>query len=175
MCTSSARSTTRTHAVRTAPLESTPRVAGPERSTLRVGDPERDKAAASLGVAFTLGYLSIDEYDARLSRAFGAQTAAELDRVTSDLPADEIRRRDPRRQAARLRNAQRGMRAHLFSYVALSVLLIGIWLAVGVGTGSWYFWPIWPILGVGIGVIGHAMSVAQLAPAQQRHINLKAV
>ena len=175
MCTSSARTATRRYAVRSTPPQSTPRVADPERSTRRVGDPERDQTAARLGVGFTLGYLSMDEYEARLGHAFSAQTAAELDRLTRDLPADEIRRRDPRRQTGRLRAAQRGVRVHLFSYVALSLLMIGIWLAVGVGTGSWYFWPIWPILGVGVGVIGHAMSVTQLAAAQQRGISLTAV
>lgn len=161
MCTTSARSATRRYTVRTAPPESTQRVGDPERSTQRVGDPERENTAARLGVAFTLGYLSMDEYENRLGYAFGAQTAAELDQLTTDLPMDEINRRDPRRQAARLRAAQRGVQVHLISYVAVSLLMIGIWLAVGVGTGSWYFWPIWPILGVGIGVIGHAMSVAQ--------------
>jgi hypothetical protein len=161
MCTTSARPATRRHAVRTAPPESALRVEDTERSTLRVGDTERENTAARLGAAFTLGYLSMDEYEARLGHAFGAQTAAELDRLTTDLPVDEISRRDPRRRDVSLRAARRGAQVHLISYVALSLLMIGIWLAVGVGTGSWYFWPIWPILGMGIGVIGHAMSVAQ--------------
>jgi hypothetical protein len=109
----------------------------------------------------------MDEYEARLGQAFCAQTAAELDRLTTDLPVDEIRRRDPSRQAARRRAAQRGLQVHLISYVAMSLLMIGIWLAVAVATGSWYFWPIWPILGVGIGVMGHAISVAQARPGMQ--------
>jgi class 3 adenylate cyclase len=40
---------------------------------------------------------------------------------------------------------------HLTLYVLINVLLIGIWAASGGG----YFWPVWPILGWGIGVVGH--------------------
>jgi hypothetical protein len=29
--------------------------------------------------------------------------------------------------------------------------------AVGLTAGAWYFWPVWPILGAGIGVLGHAL------------------
>lgn len=167
MCTTSARSATRRHTARTAPPQRTPTPADPERSAVRVGDPEREHTASRLGLAFTLGYLSMDEYEARLGQAFGAQTADQLDRLTADLPMDEIRRRDPSRQAARQRAAQRGLRIHLVGYAGISLLMIGIWLAVGMATGGWYFWPVWPILGVGIGVIGHAMSVVQGRPGVQ--------
>jgi class 3 adenylate cyclase len=43
------------------------------------------------------------------------------------------------------------LRIHLTYYVLVNVLLIGIWAASGGG----YFWPIWPILGWGIGVAAH--------------------
>ena len=172
MCTTAVRPSTRRYKCRTIQPEWTPRVEDPDRSTLRVGDPYREHTATRLGVAFTLGYLSMDEYEARLGQAFGAQTAAELDGLTTDLPVAEIRRRDPSRQAARRRAAERGLRVHLISYLAMSLLMIGIWLAVAVAAGSWYFWPIWPIVGVGVGVIGHAMSVAQTRPGMQPAPNL---
>ena len=47
--------------------------------------------------------------------------------------------------------------------------MIGIWFAVAATTDAQYFWPIWPILGLGIGVISHAVPVmrarAMLTPA----------
>jgi hypothetical protein len=43
--------------------------------------------------------------------------------------------------------------------LAASLLMIGIWLAVAVTVGAWYFWPVWPILGMGIGVVSHAVPV----------------
>jgi hypothetical protein len=44
----------------------------------------------------------------------------------------------------------------LGSWVLLSILFTVIWLFSG-GVGS-YFWPMWPILGVGIGVVAAAIS-----------------
>jgi class 3 adenylate cyclase len=44
------------------------------------------------------------------------------------------------------------VRIHLTVYVAVNLFLIAIWAASGGG----YFWPIWPILGWGIGVASHA-------------------
>lgn len=167
MCTTSARPSTRRHTARTAPPDSTQ----PD-STLRVGDPEREHTAAHLGSAFTQGYLSMEEYETRLGQAFAAQTTGDLDRLTSDLPVNEISRHDPRRHAARLQAAQRGLRVHLISYVAMSLLLIGIWLAVALANDNWYFWPIWPILGVGIGVVGHKISVDRYRQTHWRQTHL---
>jgi class 3 adenylate cyclase len=48
-------------------------------------------------------------------------------------------------------------KTHLTFYVLVNVLLIGIWAASGAG----YFWPVWPMLGWGIGVAAHgAPSIA---------------
>ena len=41
-----------------------------------------------------------------------------------------------------------GFKTHLTLYALVNVMLIGIWAASGGG----YFWPIWPMLGWGIGV-----------------------
>ncbi len=40
-------------------------------------------------------------------------------------------------------------------YVAVNSLLILIWAM----TSGGYFWPVWPILGWGIGVAAHAASI----------------
>ena len=39
------------------------------------------------------------------------------------------------------------------------VIVLAVWLTVGLTAGAWYFWPIWPILGAGIGVLGHAVPI----------------
>jgi hypothetical protein len=127
--------------------------------TVRVGDREREKVISRLGQAFTQGYLSIPDYETRLDQAFGAQTASALGEVLSDLPLARIARDDPQRRAARAAAARRGVRIHLAAYLAASLLMIGIWLAVAVSVGAWYFWPVWPILGMGIGVVSHAVPV----------------
>jgi class 3 adenylate cyclase len=44
------------------------------------------------------------------------------------------------------------VRIHLTTYLLVNLMLVGIWAASGAG----YFWPIWPILGWGIGLGCHA-------------------
>jgi cytochrome b561 len=71
----------------------------------------------------------------------------------------ELRRSDPRRRAARQAAARMSVRLHLAAYLAMVVIVLTAWLAVGRSAGAWYFWPIWPILGAGIGVLGHAVPI----------------
>jgi hypothetical protein len=129
----------------------------------RVGDPERERTATRLGQAFSQGYLSMDEYDTRLQRAFQADTGGALENLLSDLPIGRIIRRDPRRRARRIDAARRGVAIHVAAYLAMSLTVIGVWLAVALAVGAWYFWPIWPMLGGGIGVVAHAVPVHRYA------------
>lgn len=62
---------------------------------------------------------------------------------------------EQRQQAIRRIQAKHGFRSHLAVYLAVNALLVLIWALVSVG----YFWPIWPILGWGIGVVAHGVSV----------------
>lgn len=126
-------------------------------TVVRVGDPERERTAARLGQAFTQGYLSMQEYETRLGAAFEAQTVDALKRLVADLPVERIRRQDPRRSAARHAAARRGVRIHLGVYLAVSVLMIVSWLVIAISVGQWYFWPVWPIFGWGIGIVSHAI------------------
>jgi hypothetical protein len=127
--------------------------------SVRVGDREREQVIARLGQAFAQGYLAMPDYETRLDQAFEARTAGALSEVLNDLPVGRIVRDDPRRRAARAAAARRGVRVHLAAYLAASLLMIGIWLAVALTAGAWYFWPVWPILGMGIGVVSHAVPV----------------
>jgi uncharacterized protein DUF1707/uncharacterized protein DUF4190 len=60
---------------------------GGNRAEIRAANADRDRVAEALGVAYSEGRLSKEEYDARLEAAFSARTYADLDRVVSDLPA----------------------------------------------------------------------------------------
>jgi uncharacterized protein with von Willebrand factor type A (vWA) domain len=125
----------------------------------RAGDYDRQKTAARLGQALAQGYLAMDEYEQRVQAVFQTQTTGELRELVSDLPLDRIRRADPRRRAARMAAARRGVRIHLGAFVAMAVIVLTVWAAVAVTTGAAYFWPIWPILGAAIGLISHALAV----------------
>ena len=131
----------------------------PTAPSVRAGDRERERTANQLGQALAQGYLPMDEYETRLQAAFGAHTTAELRQLVADLPLGQLRRNDPRRREAKRAAARRGVQIHLSGYLAMVVIVLAVWLAVGLTAGAWYFWPIWPILGAGIGLIGHAAPI----------------
>jgi uncharacterized protein DUF1707/uncharacterized protein DUF4190 len=58
-----------------------------ERGKMRVCDADRDRVAEVLGVAYSEGRLSKDEYDGRLEQALSARTYADLDQIVTDLPS----------------------------------------------------------------------------------------
>ena len=125
----------------------------------RVGDHDRAATADVLSQALAQGYFDLAEYETRVQAAFAARTVDELRRVVADLPVEHLRRTDPRRAAARKKAARASVRLHLSTYAAMVVIVLAVWLAVGLTAGAWYFWPIWPILGGAIGVVGHALPV----------------
>ena len=53
---------------------------------LRIGDAERDAAAADLGEHYAAGRLTIDELNERLDAVFSAKTFGQLAKVMTDLP-----------------------------------------------------------------------------------------
>ena len=53
---------------------------------LRVGDAERDAAAADLGEHYVAGRLTLDELHERLGAVFSAKTYGQLARIMADLP-----------------------------------------------------------------------------------------
>jgi len=116
---------------------------GPQRSHLRVSDADRDRVATALRDHAAQGRLDADELEERLGRAYTAPTLGELTELTRDLPT-------PRRhQRGR---ARADIRAHFSAFVLVNLTLIVIWIASGLG----YFWPIWPLMGWGIGMAKHA-------------------
>ncbi|KKC03968.1 DUF1707 domain-containing protein [Mycobacterium nebraskense] len=127
--------------------------------TPRAGDRDRERAAARLGQALAQGYLDLNEYDQRVQAVFGTHTTGELNEILADLPLERIRRADPRRRAARVEAARRGVRLHLAAYLAMTVIVLTVWAAVAATTDATYFWPIWPILGAGIGLVSHALGI----------------
>jgi hypothetical protein len=58
---------------------------GPHR--LRIGDTERDAAAADLGEHYAAGRLTLDELHERVDAVFAAKTFGQLTEIMADLPA----------------------------------------------------------------------------------------
>ena len=128
----------------------------PRGSGLRASDAERERVVALLREHYEVGRLSDDELSDRVEAAYGARTDAELDALTADLPSSH--QPAPRRRRGRGGALGASVRVHFAIYAVVNLMLIGIWAASGGG----YFWPIWPILGWGIGLGCHAAPLLAL-------------
>src|SRR3954454_7280475 len=117
------------------------------QSGLRASDADRERVAELLRDHYGAGRLSDEELAERVEAAYGVRTMSELEALTVDLPSAAEPRRGRRRSAL-----EASVRIHLTVYIIVNAMLIGIWAASGGG----YFWPVWPILGWGIGVGCHA-------------------
>jgi hypothetical protein len=73
---------------------------------------------------------------------------------------------DKREAAVRRVMAKRGFRLHLAIYLAVNTLLVVIWAFSGEG----YFWPIFVMLGWGIGLAFHGWSVFLRKPISEDEI-----
>jgi Domain of unknown function (DUF1707)/2TM domain len=108
--------------------------------TLRIADADRERVAERLRRAAGEGRLAAEELEERLEAAFAARTQADLAPLVVDLPPERPPGSSPPRRHDR----------ELRRFAAASILLVAIWALTGAG----YFWPLWPILGWGLFVVG---------------------
>jgi class 3 adenylate cyclase len=141
-------------------MESPPRQSRPHARTIRASDADRERVAERLREHYGAGRLSDDDLSERVEAAYGARTMSELGALTVDLPSPRHSYR-PRGRGA----LEASVRIHLTTYILVNLMLIGIWAASGAG----YFWPIWPILGWGIGVGCHAAPLLAGRAGRPRH------
>jgi hypothetical protein len=115
---------------------------------VRIGDTERDRVIGQLADHHAAGRLTLAEFEDRMATASTARTGADLAVLTADLPPPTTppAPRSPARPAPWRLDLDPAVR----TYLAVMALLWLIWLL----TGADYPWPIWPMLGWGIGVAG---------------------
>jgi hypothetical protein len=105
---------------------------------MRASDADRERTVEALRAHAAAGRLEPAELEERVEAALGARTDEELDRLTADLPAAGGRAK-PRRELVPVRH-----RRALAGPLAVTALLLTIWLATGAG----HFWPMWPLIGM---------------------------
>jgi hypothetical protein len=71
-----------------------------------------------------------------------------------------------REQAVARLKKKRDFRGHLFIYVTVNAMLVVIWAITSHG----FFWPIFPILGWGVGVAANAWDVYGRRPISEDEI-----
>ncbi len=75
-----------------------------------------------------------------------------------------------REQAIQRLKKKRDFRSHLFIYFAVNAMLVVIWAV----TSGGFFWPIFPILGWGVGVAANAWDVYGRRPITEDEIRREA-
>jgi uncharacterized membrane protein len=75
-----------------------------------------------------------------------------------------------REQAIERVKKKRDFKTHVLVYVSVNAFLVVIWAV----TGGDYFWPIFPILGWGLGVLGNAWDVYGRKPISEEEIRREA-
>lgn len=138
----------------------------PTSARVRASDADRERVAAILRAAAGKGLLSLDEVDERLAAVYAATYVADLAPVTGDLP-DAGRRFAPVDPQVRAR-ALAGLRAHVAGYLAAVALMVGIWVLTG---ADYYFWPIWPALGMLPGVVSHVLAARRAGDPAYRVVS----
>ncbi|GAA4621358.1 DUF1707 domain-containing protein [Actinoallomurus vinaceus] len=117
---------------------------------IRASDTDRDRVAAALREHCAQGRIGVDELNERLDLAYRARTLGDLQKVTSDLPEEDMyelpvpasRSSMPARRPSG-EVYRKGMRAGWASYASVNLVCIVIWLLSAVSSGSWYPWWIW--------------------------------
>jgi 2TM domain len=61
---------------------------------------------------------------------------------------------------------RRDFRTHLFIYATVNAMLVVVWAVTGAG----FFWPVFPILGWGVGVAANAWDVYGRKPISEEEI-----
>ena len=78
---------------------------------------------------------------------------------TREVETDE----DLRKEALLRLRKKREFGAHLISYIMVNTLLVVVW---GV-TGAGFFWPLFPLMGWGIGLVFHAWDTFGRPPTEE--------
>ncbi len=128
----------------------------------RASDAEREATADRLRLAAGDGRLDPEELEERLEAAYGARTVGALAELTRDLPAT----RTPAEPERDRDWASPAVRGRLASFIVANTVCIAIWAASG-AHGS--FWPIWVILGTGIGLFASVVRRALGVEEEHEH------
>jgi hypothetical protein len=113
---------------------------------LRIGDTEREQAAAALGEHYAQGRLTTEEHSERLDRIWAAKTRSELAPVFTDLPGPGAPRPAHPRQFAPPRTAfpaARRRRRFPLPLVVLFAILVTVTVITNlplilIGVGVWF-------------------------------------
>jgi hypothetical protein len=137
------------------------------REEMRAGDADRQAVADRLKAALDEGRLDLNEYDERLQKTYGAKTYADLDGLLDDLPGvvppqrAQMAAYQPPQPATPVASepGSRNLLSWIGPYGGVVVVCILIWAISSASSGHLtYFWPVWTLIPLVLGVFGRAMG-----------------
>ena len=133
--------------------------------TVRASNDDRRQVTELLQAHYVAGRLSSTELENRIEQVLAAVTFGDLDVVVADLPTldaarqpaaeQSLHRNDHDQRRHRKARSEGPFRAHATSYLLVIAILVIIWALT---TPGGYFWPVWPMLGWGIGLAAHRLA-----------------
>ncbi len=120
----------------------------------RAADADRDIAADAVNAAFAQGRLDAAEHAERLQAVLAAKRLGELEPLLADITVATGGHARPL-QPAPAPGAASPRQAVWRSWIAVTVIVNVVWLMTWVlsASGPYYYWPMWPMLGMGIPVL----------------------
>ncbi|MCW2859259.1 MAG: hypothetical protein JWP48_967 [Actinoallomurus sp.] len=118
---------------------------------MRASDADRDRVAAALREHCAQGRIDVDELNDRLDGVYSARTLGDLQRVTDDLPEEDLyelpvpswRQSTPARRMGGGGLSLPALTGSWAAYTTVNLVCIVIWMITAVSTGVWYPWWLW--------------------------------
>jgi hypothetical protein len=122
-----------------------------DHDDMRAGDSDRQVVAERLKTALDEGRLDRGEYDERLRKTYAAKTYGDLNGLLDGLPGvvPSPQARSQAYQAPAAAPPPAEPRGNGLGFMAggLGIFLLCtlIWLLTSIGSGFYYFWPVWTL------------------------------
>jgi hypothetical protein len=157
----------------------------PAYATMRASDADRDVVLRALGEAYAEGRIDATEFDERTSGVQAARALGELPGFLADLvppveasPALPLSAPAPltpeRVESEAVARWEKTRREAFSMWVFVSLVCWVIYLATSLGNGDLYHpWPIYPMLGTSIPLLGTMLQRKDMIARNRRHIVAK--
>lgn len=124
----------------------------------RVSDEERQVVVEALTAQVGTGRLDLAAFDDRVRTVWAASTAAELARITADLPGVPTAPGVSGVSVSKVPDRCAANRTELGAWAGIGLVNVLVWLAVSLGVGeAVYFWPVWVIGPWGLVLLSRAV------------------
>lgn len=148
----------------------------PENASMRASDADREIVRSALADAYADGRLTREEYDGRLNTLYESRTLSDLASLITDLvpldspPAAPARLPSGDARTRGARKWRRDVEEALTALLVPSAICTVIWIA----TGGGFFWPMFPMLFLGINLVKTVVQRESIIEREVRKLEKRA-